>query len=261
MSSNPQKLKKQLFTRRMILDLFQKSKNLTFQYPKYQLGFFWISRNRCGFKFDISISIKRKIFSEDCHKCCPCCGVSVPSFSHWIFACKELENYRNNSLPFLDDLFLKFAMIIKQKSLDVSLDSEKDYDNNIYYYILSALLGGRSIYSKIKVNDGEQRQLVDNIFKQSSTSSTVPYFVGIAEFLTNVIPLICRSFRLMMKWYSIESTVTKSVDVEMIRHGFSSPDTDSIDNTNTEIITRNNGRGVIIEEWEKLEAIASNALL
>jgi len=68
--------------------------------------------------------------------------VSVPSFSHWIFACKELENYRNKSLPFLDDLFLKLAMIIKQKSLDVSLDSEKDYDNNIYYFILSALLGG-----------------------------------------------------------------------------------------------------------------------
>jgi len=168
MSSNPQKLKKQLFTRRMILDLFQKSKNLTFQYPKYQLGFFWISRNRCGFKFDISISIKRKIVSEDCPKCCPCCGVSVPSFSHWIFVCKELENYRNKSLLFLDDIFLKFAMIIKQKSLDVSLDSEKNYDNNIYYYILSALLGGRSIYSKIKVNDGEQRLLVDNIFKQSS---------------------------------------------------------------------------------------------
>ena len=68
-----------------------------------------------------------------------------------------------------------------------------------------------------------------------------------------------------MKWYSVESTVAESVDVEMIRHGFSPPseriDTDSLDNTNTEIITRNNGRGVIIEEWEKLEAIASNALL
>jgi len=151
-------------------------------------------------------------------------------------------------------------MIIEQKSLDVSLDSEKDYDNNIYYYILSALLGGRSIYSKIKVNDGEQRQLIDNIFKQSSTSSTVPYFVGIAEFLTNVIPLICRSFRLMMKWYSvesIESTFAKSVDVEMIRHGFSPPG----ERTDTEIINRNNKRGVIIDEWEKLEAIASNALL
>jgi len=47
----------------------------------------------------------------------------------------------------------------------------------------------------------------------------------------------------------------------MIRHGFSPPDTDSIDNTNTEIIICNNGRCVIIEEWEKLETIASNALL
>jgi len=68
-----------------------------------------------------------------------------------------------------------------------------------------------------------------------------------------------------MKWYSFESTVAKSVDVEMIRHGFSPPgersDTDSFDNTNTEIITRNNGRGDIIEELEKLEVIASNALL
>jgi len=77
-----------------------------------------------------------------------------------------LENYRNKYLPFLDDLFLKFAMIIEQKYLNVSLDSEKDYDNNIYYFILSALLGGSSIYEKIKLNDGEQRQLqlVNNIF-------------------------------------------------------------------------------------------------
>jgi len=51
----------------------------------------------------------------------------------------------------------------------------------------------------------------------------------------------------------------------MIRHGFLHPgertDTDSLDNTNTEIITCNNGCGVIIDEWEKLEAIASNAFL
>ena len=82
-------------------------------------------------------------------------------------------------------------------------------------------LVGVQCMKKIKVNDVEQGQLVDNIFKQNSTSSTIPYFVEIAKFLTNVIPLICRSFRLMMKWYSvesIESSVAKSVDVEMIRH-------------------------------------------
>ena len=115
---------------------------------------------------------------------------------------------------------------------------------------------------------GVQYMKNSTFFKQSSTSSTVPYFVGIAEFLTYVIPLIYRSFRLMMKWYSVESiefTVAKSVDVEMIRNGFSPPcersNTDSIDNTNTEIITCNNGRGVIINKWEELETIASNALL
>jgi len=51
----------------------------------------------------------------------------------------------------------------------------------------------------------------------------------------------------------------------MIRYRFSPPDersdTDSVVNTNTEIITRNNGCGVIINEWEKLETIASNVLL
>ena len=127
------------------------------------------------------------------------------------------------------------------------------------------LVGVQYIQKLKLINDGEQRQLVDNIFKQSSTSSIVRYFVGIAGFLTNVISLICRSFRLMMKLYSIESTVAESVDVEMIKHGFSPPDertdTYSVDNTNTEIITHNNGRGVIIDEWEKLETIASNALL
>jgi len=67
----------------------------------------------------------------------------------------------------------------------------------------------------------------------------------------------------MMKWYSVESTVAKSVDVEMIRRGFSPPcgrsNTDSVDNTNTEIITCNNGSSIIIDKWEKLETIAYNA--
>jgi hypothetical protein len=37
-------------------------------------------------------------------------------------------------------------MLFEQKSFDIFLDSKKDNDNNIYYFILRALLGGRSIY-------------------------------------------------------------------------------------------------------------------
>ncbi|KAG4095095.1 hypothetical protein H8356DRAFT_1399390 [Neocallimastix lanati (nom. inval.)] len=152
----PLKSKKAIIYKENDFGFISEINDLTFQYPKYHLDFFWISRIKCGFKFDISISIKRKIISEVYTKCCPCCDESVPSLSHWIFACKELENYRNKILPFLDDFFLKFTMIIEQKSLDISFDSEKDYDNNIYYFIMSALLSGSSIYEKIKLNDVEQ---------------------------------------------------------------------------------------------------------
>jgi len=65
-------------------------------------------------------------------------------------------------------------MIIEQRYLDVSLDSEKDYDHNIYYFYIEY----SSIYEKTKVNDGEQRQFVDNIFKQSSTLSDCSVFCG-----------------------------------------------------------------------------------
>jgi hypothetical protein len=51
----------------------------------------------------------------------------------------------------------------------------------------------------------------------------------------------------------------------MIRQEFSPPnersDTDSVDNTNTENITRNNVRVVIMDELEKLETITSKTLL
>ena len=51
----------------------------------------------------------------------------------------------------------------------------------------------------------------------------------------------------------------------IILYGFSLPcersDTDSIDNTHTEIISCNNGRCIIIDEWEKLEINVSNVLL
>ena len=83
MSSNPQKLKKkEIIYKEIYFGFISEIKDFSFQYPIYQLGFLWISRIRCGFKFDICISIKRKIVSEDYPKCCLCGGISVPSFSH-----------------------------------------------------------------------------------------------------------------------------------------------------------------------------------
>jgi len=53
-----------------------------------------------------------------------------------------------------------------------------------------------------------------------------------------------------------------STKYKMIGHGFSPPgersDIDSVYNTNIEIITRNSGRGDIIDAWEKLEKTLFN---
>jgi len=64
-------------------------------------------------------------------------------------------------------------------------------------FILSALLGGHSIYEKkkkIKVNDGEQRPLVDNIFNTKSSTNFVDWSafcgrgIGGVSNKNNVIP-------------------------------------------------------------------------
>ncbi len=74
--------------------------------------------------------------------------------------------------------------------------------------------------------------------------------MGLAEFLTNVMPIVSRSFYSMINKYSIGPIVVKSVDVEPIRHRYNS-DTETNDNPLN---------GVIFEEWEELKDIASSAI-
>ena len=54
-------------------------------------------------------------------------------------------------------------------------------------------------------------------FKDSS-ESPVPKIVGLAEFLTSVIPMISSSFELLFDRYCKIPNLTKSVDVVLIKH-------------------------------------------
>ena len=105
---------------------------------------------------------------------------------------------------------------------------------------------------RLDLDSGVRRQLVEYL-TVGSTESSPPYIVGIAAFLTNVIPVINNSFELLFNLYSIRPTVVKSVDVETIRQGrIYSSDTDS------NILDY---RPVIFDEWEKLEEISSSTLM
>ena len=228
---------------------------LSLKYPQFQLGFFWISRIRCGFKFDVRPLIRRNLVLRSCPKRCPCCYLGPPSFAHWVLNCNALNHLREKFLKFIDGFFIKVTLLVHEKSLEVSEESERDYEDNVNYLIVSSLLGGKRWYKISKMSDGERRQYIDEIFNPSNGSS-VPYFIGIAEFLTHAMPFISREFSLLVDRFSVGRTEAERVDVETIRQGRTRPsNTESIDTEISDI------SGAIIEEWEMLEEISSSYIM
>ncbi|KAG4088498.1 hypothetical protein H8356DRAFT_1432764 [Neocallimastix lanati (nom. inval.)] len=74
----------------------------------------------------------------------------------------------------------------------------------------------RKYYSTFKM---ERKQFINNIFQSPSRKLSFPssYFEGLAEFLTNYMPVIISDFYAMINLYTIRPTVVKNVDVETIR--------------------------------------------
>ena len=191
--------------------------------------------------------------SDNCPNYCPCCkeDTSIQSFTHWIFSCKNFVYERDDHLDFTDDLCINDTLINEQKSLNLSLDSEKDDEDNVKFFVLNFLLGGNLELDRFDLNVGERRKMVDHLLLGPTVSSP-PYMLGLAAFLTCVIPEISRSFKRLFDEYSTGPTVVKSVDIETIKQG-------RIFSSDTDLITTVN-RPVIIDEWEKLDNIASSSL-
>ncbi|ORX75123.1 hypothetical protein BCR32DRAFT_285480 [Anaeromyces robustus] len=179
--------------------------------------------------FDLKINLHLKIFLR-----AALVVVKKPkSFSYWIFNCKAFEQNRNTILKRVEDLFMKFSLINQVNSLELSEDSDKDYEDNIYYLMLNVFLDGCYVFEKLEII-GEQSH---------SSESSVPDIVGLSHFLTFVMPIVNISFGILLIWYNNNKNTPgsfKGVDVEKIRHGIYS-DTDSND--------------ISFVEWEKLEDI------
>ena len=227
---------------------------VSLQHSQYSLGFFWIGRIKSGYKFDVNVYIKNKTILDTCPTCCPCCGEtnSVPTFTHWVMSCTKFNEFREQFIQFVDDIFINFSLIIYEKSLNITDDSENDFEDNLNFYVLCLLLGGNAIFEILRIRSGERRRLINKIFQSQSRESSFPYpyVVGLAEFLTNVMPIVSSDFYTLIDRYTIRPTVARSVDVETIRHRRNS-DTNSNDN---------NPQEVIFDEWEELEAFSSSHL-
>ena len=84
--------------------------HLTLEYSQISIGFLWIGRIKCGFKFDVNQYIKSKTIFDTCPSCCPCCGgVSrISSFTHWVISCPKFDEFREQFILFVDDFFINF---------------------------------------------------------------------------------------------------------------------------------------------------------
>ncbi|KAG4083250.1 hypothetical protein H8356DRAFT_1382087 [Neocallimastix lanati (nom. inval.)] len=171
---------------------------LSLKYPQINLGFSWIIRLRCGYKYNTTIAIKMGRVSED----------STNLLNIWIFKCDALASFRWNSLNFIDDLYVLFLRKIRVFNPLSSYDSISIFEDYINHHIYLFLLGGTLVLNELHFDSGEQRQLNELLFKGSS-ELPVP---------KDSMPIISSSFELLFDRYCKIPNLSKSVNVILIRH-------------------------------------------
>ncbi|KAG4094813.1 hypothetical protein H8356DRAFT_1427682 [Neocallimastix lanati (nom. inval.)] len=102
--------------------------------------------------------------TENCPKCCPCCGKGDQSFIYWI----------------------------------------SEYcENRINKYIFIFFLGGPLVLDEVQLITGEQRYLKELFLKKiKSSRSNVPYVISHADYLISPIPVVNSSLELLFDWYT-----------------------------------------------------------
>jgi len=71
---------------------------MSVNYPNYSLGFFWLFKIRCGYKFDTNVAVAAGFVNDETPRYFPCCRGGTQTFTHWILVCPFLNNIRTNRL-------------------------------------------------------------------------------------------------------------------------------------------------------------------
>jgi len=167
---------------------------------------------------------KSKNVWNECPTYCPCCKEqnSVPSFTHWIHSCSKFNKLRKKFIPFVDQLFINLSVTAVARGLNIPDDSEEDFKDNINFYVRTVSPSWwkySTVIDILSINQGKRGPILGKFFGTSEERSSlpIPYFVGLAEFLTYVMPVVQSDFFTMIDGYTIRPTVVRSVDIEMIK--------------------------------------------
>ena len=188
---------------------------LSYDKPQLNLGINWILRIRAGYENTTRIAIASNRVTDTCPRHCPCCGNGNQSFQHWILECSKFSQLRSKYLYFINDLFNLFYNKYHRLYI-LYFTSDQEVIDKINNYIFTFLLGGTLAFNELQIDEGERRHLKEQLY--GSSGSSVPYILGLAQFLTKSIPIISSSMELLFDRFSKTSIVTESVDVVPIRH-------------------------------------------
>jgi len=124
-------------------------------------------------------------------------------------SCPKFDEFRKQFIPFIDDFYINFSLIVHEKSLNIPDDLENDFEDNLNFYVLYLILGGNAILETLRIRSGERRRIINNNFQNQSrvSSPPYPYVVRLAKFLTNVMPIVIGDFYKLIDQYTIRSTV------------------------------------------------------
>jgi len=88
---------------------------LNYKYPEFSIGFRWVLRARCGYKFDARVAKAAKMIEEDCPERCPCCyrKNSNPRLEHWFSKCYLFREFQMKYFKDIEILYEKFYIISK----------------------------------------------------------------------------------------------------------------------------------------------------
>ncbi|ORX84127.1 hypothetical protein BCR32DRAFT_291546 [Anaeromyces robustus] len=82
----------------------------------------------CKYRYRLSKNIKDLTLTYPQHQLSLVMVKKTQSFSQWIFICKSFEQNGNTILNDADEFFLKFALTIENKSLEIFMDLDIDID-------------------------------------------------------------------------------------------------------------------------------------
>ena len=105
--------------------IFEKTRKyltLNYKYPEFSIGYRWVLRARCGYKFDARVAKAAKMIEEDCPERCPCCyrKNGNPRLEHWFSKCYLFRVFRIKYFKDIDILYKKFYIISKYCSISNS---------------------------------------------------------------------------------------------------------------------------------------------